>query len=124
MSVTEAHAAGSPVRADGAPSDAGSEDAVAARLQVLEGLTYDGLRVEWRRPYRAHPPKRVARDPLVLGLAWKIQERAYGSLGAATKRRLADPAKTMGAGRRSGPEPRRAPQARRISSAPEWRPGF
>ena len=50
MSVTEVRAAGSPVRADGAPSDAGSEDAVAARLQALESLTYDGLRVEWRRP--------------------------------------------------------------------------
>ena len=95
MSVTDIHTTGSPARADGAPSDAGSEDAVAARLQALEGLTYDGLRVEWRRPYRAHPPKRVARDPLVLGVAWKIQEHAYGGLGAATKRRLADPAKTM-----------------------------
>ncbi len=27
--------------------------------------------------------------------AWKIQEQAYGGLGAATKRRLADLAKTM-----------------------------
>ena len=54
-----------------------------------------GLRTEWRRLYRAHPPKRVARDLLVLGVAWKIQEQAYGGLGAATKRRLADLAKTM-----------------------------
>jgi hypothetical protein len=37
----------------------------------------------------------VARDLLVLGVAWKIQEQAYGGLGAATKRRLADLAKTM-----------------------------
>ncbi len=95
MSVAEVHTAGSPARADGAPSDAGSEDAVAARLQALEGMTYDGLRSEWRRLYRAHPPKRVARDLLVLGVAWKIQEQAYGGLGAATKRRLADLAKTM-----------------------------
>lgn len=95
MSVAEVHTTGSPVRADGAPSDAGSEDAVAARLQALEGMTYDGLRTEWRRLYRAHPPKRVARDLLVLGVAWKIQEHAYGGLGAATKRRLAELAKTM-----------------------------
>ncbi len=99
MSVTEVHTAGSPARADGAPSDAGSEDAVAARLQAVEGMTYDGLRTEWRRLYRAHPPKRVARDLLVLGVAWKIQEQAYGGLGAATKRRLADLAKTI---RRNG----------------------
>jgi hypothetical protein len=58
-------------------------------------MTYDELRVEWRRLYRAHPPKRVSRDLLMLGVAWKVQERAYGGLGAATKRRLADLAKTM-----------------------------
>ena len=95
MSVTEIHTTGSPACSDGEPRNTGSEDAVAARLQALEGLTYDELRVEWRRLYRAHPPKRVARDLLVLGVAWKIQEQAYGGLGAATKRRLADLAKTM-----------------------------
>ena len=95
MSVTEVQTAGSPARADGAPSGARSEDAVAVRLQALEGMTYDGLRSEWRRLYRAHPPKRVARDLLALGVAWKIQEQAYGGFGTATKRRLADLAKTM-----------------------------
>ena len=85
----------SPARADGAPGDAGCEDAVAARLRALEGMSYGRLRIEWRRLYRAHPPKRVARDLLVLGVAWKVQEQAYGGLGAATKRRLADLAKTM-----------------------------
>lgn len=95
MSVTEIHTIGSPTLADGAPSDAGSENAVSVRLQTIEGMTYDGLRTEWRRLYRAHPPKRVARDLLVLGVAWKIQEQAYGGLGAATKRRLANLAKTM-----------------------------
>ncbi len=95
MSVTEVHTTRSPACADGAPSDARSKDAVAARLQALEGMTYDELRSEWRRLYRAHPPKRVARDLLALGVAWKIQEQAYGGLGAATKRRLVDLAKTM-----------------------------
>ena len=46
MSVTEIHTMESPARAAGAPGDAGCEDAVAARLRVLEGMTYDGLRVE------------------------------------------------------------------------------
>jgi hypothetical protein len=31
----------------------------------------------------------------VLGVAWKIQEQAYGGLSAAARRRLADLAKTM-----------------------------
>ncbi len=95
MSVTDIHTTGSPARADGQRSDTRSEDAVVARLRALEGMTYDGLRTEGRRLYRAHPPKRVARDLLVLGVAWKVQEQAYGGLGAATKRRLADMAKTM-----------------------------
>ncbi len=95
MSVTEVHTTGSPVRADGAPSDASSDDAVAVKLQALAEINYDALRAEWRRLYRAHPPKRVSRDLLVLGVAWKIQEQAYGGLSAATKRQLADLAKTM-----------------------------
>ena len=95
MSVTQIHATATLVYADDAPSDAGSENTVTVRLRALEGMTYDGLRTEWRRLYRAHPPKRVARDLLVLGVAWKIQEQAYGGLSAATRRRLADLAKTM-----------------------------
>ncbi len=53
MSVAEVHTTGIPARADGTPRDARSEDAVAARLQALEGMTYDELRSEWRRLYRA-----------------------------------------------------------------------
>ncbi len=72
-----------------------TDEAVSARLQALEQMDYAALRAEWRRFYRAPPPKRVARDLLMLGVAWKIQEQAYGGLGAATKRRLAELAKVM-----------------------------
>ena len=68
---------------------------VAARLKALEQMDHAALRAEWRRLYRAHPPKHVTRDLLTLGVAWKIQEQAYGGLGAATKRRVADLAKTL-----------------------------
>jgi hypothetical protein len=70
-------------------------DTVAARLQALEQMDNAALRAEWRRLYRAQPSKRVARDLLLLGVAWKIQAQAYGGLGAATKRRLAELAKTV-----------------------------
>ena len=95
MLDTEGNAAGRPTRADGRTRDPGSKDAVAVKLQALAGLDHDALRAEWRRLYRANPPKRVSRDLLMLGVAWKVQERAYGGLGATTKRRLADLAKTM-----------------------------
>ncbi len=79
----------------GSRNGASTADAVAARLQALKQMDYATLRSEWRRLYRSPAPKRVARDLLVLGVAWKIQEQAYGGLGAATKRRLADLAKSM-----------------------------
>ena len=72
-----------------------SAEAVAARLQTLGQMDYAALRREWRRLYRAQPPNRVARDLLELGVAWKIQEQAYGGLSVATKRHLAEMAKVM-----------------------------
>ena len=95
MLDTEIPTAVCPVPASSRRGDAGSEDAVTIRLQALEQMDYGALRAEWRRLFRAHPPKRVSRDLLMLGVAWKIQEQAHGGLGAATKRRLADLAKTM-----------------------------
>jgi Protein of unknown function (DUF2924) len=73
----------------------GSADDIAARLQALEQMDHAALRAAWRRLYRAHPPKRVARDLLLLAVAWKIQEQVHGGLGATTKRRLADLAATL-----------------------------
>ena len=73
----------------------GIAETVATRLQALEQMEYATLRSEWRRLYRSPAPKRVARDLLVLGVAWKIQEKAYGGHSAATRRRLADLARTV-----------------------------
>ncbi len=68
---------------------------LAAKLAALSEMAAVDLRAEWRRLYRAHPPTRVGRHLLELGVAWKLQERVYGGLGTAVKRRLADLAKTM-----------------------------
>lgn len=70
-------------------------DAVGAQLAALNGKTYDALRAEWRRLYRQQPPKRVSRDLLILGVAWKLQEQAYGGLSATSKRRLAELARDL-----------------------------
>ncbi len=77
------------------PVGRASADDVAAKLQELEQMDSAALRTEWRRLYRAHPPKRVRRDLLVLGVAWKIQEQAYGGLSATTRRRVAELAETL-----------------------------
>ena len=67
----------------GAPAHQGRREAtatatdLAARLAALPGLAHEELRSEWRRLYRAHPPKSLSRDLLELGVAWKLQEPAF-----------------------------------------------
>ncbi len=65
-----------------------SED-LSEKLTALAELDTAGLRREWRRVYRSHPPLHIRRDLLVLAIAWKLQERVHGGLTAAQKRRLA-----------------------------------
>lgn len=73
----------------------GSVVGLAERLAALADLAYPDLRAAWRKLYRAHPPKKIGRDVLELGIAWKLQEKALGGMSAATKRRIADLAQTM-----------------------------
>ena len=72
-----------------------SAETVTARLRALEEMDYPALQREWQRLFRTPAPKRVARELLMLGVAWKIQERAFGGFSAAMKRRLADLARTV-----------------------------
>ena len=77
------------------PDGPGSAAGVAGKLQVLEQMDHATLRAEWRRLYRTNPPRKVTRNLLLLAVAWKIQEQAFGGLAAATRRRLADLAETL-----------------------------
>ena len=70
-------------------------ETLASRLRALEALSYPELRAEWRRLYRTLPPRRVARELLLLGVAWKVQEQTLGGLGAAMKRILAGLTETL-----------------------------
>jgi hypothetical protein len=72
------------------------ERTVAEKLRLLESMDYVVLRDEWRRLYRSNPPKRVARELLLLGVAWKVQEKAYGGHSAIVKRRLVKLSETLG----------------------------
>jgi Protein of unknown function (DUF2924) len=54
----------------------------------LSELTIFELRGEWRRLHRMPPPMRLSRDLLTRGIAYKLQERAYGGLSTATARKL------------------------------------
>ena len=96
-----------------------SED-LSQKLTALADLDTTGLRREWRRLYRSHPPLHIRRDLLVLAIAWKLQERVYGGLTAAQKRKLAGIAEEL---RRNGdlsgsPAIRMKPGSRLVR---EWR---
>ena len=66
-----------------------------ARLSGLDQLSHAQLRAEWRRLYRSPPPKRMSRDILVLGIAWKLQEQPLGGLKSTTRRLLAGHAESL-----------------------------
>ncbi len=61
---------------------------VAKALVRLSEVTIFELRGEWRRLHRMPPPMRLSRDLLIRGIAYKLQERAYGGLSKATARKL------------------------------------
>jgi len=102
-----------------APAGAGgAADDIAHRLAPLQTLDLAGMRREWRRLYRAEPP-RMSRDLLMRALAYRIQEIAFGGLSKATQRRFAALASAFESdGRIAAPrQPRIKPGARLVR---EW----
>lgn len=69
--------------------------ALGAELDTLARMDAAALRVAWRRLFRAHPPKKLSREMLQLGVAWKLQERAVGGQSAVIKRQLTETAQTL-----------------------------
>ncbi len=60
-----------------------------AELARLTLASYVELQSEWRRLFRSPPPRKIGRDSLELGVAWKLQERALGGLNNTARRTLA-----------------------------------
>ena len=89
---------------------------VAAQLEALPNLSIAELRAEWRRRFRSPPPRRLSRDLLMRGVAYKIQERAHGGLGRATLRKLQALAEQLAArdGRWLDPYPSLKPGTRLV----------
>ena len=86
--------AGAAPASDGARRQPGA-DALATGLTALTGMDAAALRAEWRRLYRTNPPPKLSRDLLELAVAWKLQERVLGGLGARARRQLMDLAGTL-----------------------------
>ena len=94
--------------------------ALQGRIAALGAIQLPTLRDAWRRLYRAPPPRRLSRDLLIRGIAYKLQENAHGGLSKATQRRLRTLAKTFAQIGRVAPSsgPRLRPGARLVR---QWR---
>ncbi len=92
---------GEPSRCEGHTVCGHADSAdIEARVLALDALTTADLRIEWRRLYRVTPPTRLSRDLLIRGVAYRVQERAFGGLSLTIKRRLT--ALSEGPDRRGG----------------------
>ena len=78
-----------------APRGADEMAALQERIAALGAIQLPTLRDEWRRLYQTPPPRRLSRDLLIRGIAYKLQENAHGGLSKATQRRLRTLAKTF-----------------------------
>ncbi|MGA8155126.1 MAG: DUF2924 domain-containing protein [Rhodoplanes sp.] len=63
------------------------QNELSQRIAALNELTAQQLREEWRRLYRAQPP-RLSRDLLIRTAAHRMQELAYGGMSKAIQRKL------------------------------------
>jgi len=71
---------------------------------VLDNVSLDELRGEWRRLYHCKPP-RISRDLLIRGIGYRRQEIQHGSLGKSTRRKLKTLAKMFRTEGRVTPDP-------------------
>lgn len=73
----------------------GTASTLSSELAALGRVSYSDLHQMWRRHYRAVPPKKISRDILELGIAWKMQEDRLGGLSGRDRRQITELAKTF-----------------------------
>jgi hypothetical protein len=61
---------------------------VERQIAGLANRSTQELRVSWRRLHRTGPPLGLSRDLLIRALAHQLQERSYGGVSRALRRRL------------------------------------
>ena len=78
-----------------------------AHLDHLAQLGAPELRAEWTKVYERPAPRRISRDLLLRGIAYRIQEQMYGGLKPATIKRLRQIAAPLKEGRDLPEAPKR-----------------
>lgn len=88
----------------GAAADMSRSDFdLAVELERLEGLGLVELREVWRRLHQTPPHARLSHEILLRGIAYGLQERAFGGLSRSSLRRLRHGSEEGSLGR-SGPQ--------------------
>ena len=87
-------------------------ESVSKRLAELEHMATPDLRGKWVQTFGHEAPRQASRGLLLHALAYNIQERAEGGLGATVRRRLVRWAEASG----TDPQPV-------IPTAPRLKPG-
>ena len=68
---------------------------IETQMTEIQEMDLPALRDAWRRHYRVPPPRRLSRDLLMRGIAYKLQEQVHGGLSKAARRRLRTLAKAF-----------------------------
>ena len=58
------------------------------KIERLSALSVSDLRSEWRRVHKTAPPIAYTADLLLRGIAYRLQEQAYGKLPIECRREL------------------------------------
>ena len=75
-----------------------SQAAIDEGTEALRDADLDILRQRWRDLFAIAPPPRISRDVLIRGIAFRMQEEAYGKLGKVRRRQLQKLAIDLGNG--------------------------
>jgi hypothetical protein len=84
---------------------------LAVDLESLRALKPDELAERWRSLFGSDPPARLRRPLLIQALAYRLQEKAFGGMHAATRRLLESVAAGAGSGLSVAVQPRRSVKA-------------
>lgn len=70
-------------------------DDLVAQVERVTALETEGLRERWTALFDLEPAARLSRDLLIRGIAFRLQEQAYGGLSKSATRQLARHAKEI-----------------------------
>ncbi len=63
---------------------------IEKQVQSLQHMSRQQLRDRWREIFKAAPPTAFTPDLLARGIAWRMQEKAFGGLSADARRVFGD----------------------------------